>query len=476
MKKAFIAAPLIGTIIFVTAIVFVVSISKAESNAVSQIAQSAYQNRISAIIELYRSDAGSLFREDLKTVTEQALTSVGWDIFGIEVTNSPSYLLSEKEEALKTERFTRCTRIRDSLYSVVCSSTGDSLGDTECDRNCGNRADCRATEPSCMNNHKYGLQNFLSNINQKFEFEGMTLSPSNAVKFQEFFDPRNGADFDYQTYITNCKNLMQGVTIDCAAFSRGNLQCCKRDTLNPGDICEGDNIIPGCDSGIFFVKVTPNNPQVYASLPRLQVKDDAGNYLRTGALSDSADFYLPIAFPLMKYEDAAFKFYSLLAYGPQIGVNDMDREGILDGVCHGAVCASNALPNDIGFTQSSGSITDATREGAREKLVERFFEQVVKPAVGKMPDLIFVEFMQANIPVGRCTHVGTAVTCTGEDAIKKVIYDQSDAFLNLDGQGYSPYLGASLQLNVKIVDGDPSFKVNEDESNALQSTMTFKFK
>ncbi|MDP3741825.1 MAG: hypothetical protein Q8R15_00760 [Candidatus Micrarchaeota archaeon] len=498
MRKAFIAAPLIGTIIFVTAIVFVVNINKAETNAITQIAQESYHNRINSIVELYRSDAGSLFREDVKKVVEQALTSQCWNIFRAQIPdNLPADTIEEKMDKLQKARFDSCNRIKSSIQSVICSNTGETSGVAAvnaCSGLVGNAyVSCLEENGGGSGSRTYGLQNFFNNINEDFSFEGIRLSPSNKEKFESFFNPpgQTPGSVDLVRYISNCNNLIKELTMDCSAFAgtasepQPKLQCCSKDAAF-GQTCQeaGGEIIPGCESGIFYVKITPSEQGVFESLPRIQASDDAGNYLRAGAIADVDEFYLPITFPLMKYLNASFNAYQILAFGPHIGENDNEAEGILDGVCYaGSLCSATEAGASVlgpGFIRSSGDQLWPTREEARNSLADTYYENVFKPAFETLPQNLEISLLSSNVEVARCKKSGAdgngQFQCTdtnggsGDDAARGFIVPQTYPI----GDRFSAYIG-ELTLNFRIVDTDPSFKVKPDANNELCTSAMLDF-
>jgi len=64
-KRGFISAPLIGSVIFLAAVIFIVNLQNVEASASLRIANDAYHNRVSSVLEEYRSDLASIFREGL---------------------------------------------------------------------------------------------------------------------------------------------------------------------------------------------------------------------------------------------------------------------------------------------------------------------------------------------------------------------------------------------------------------------------
>ncbi len=480
--RAFIAAPLIGTIIFVTAIVFVVNISKAEGNAVTQISQEAYHNRINSIVELYRADAGSLFREDVKKVVEQALTSQCWSLFDLEVKNLPTDGQAEREQKLREARYESCQSIKRTVQSVICSNTGESVG-TQCANTCASAPDYADCLARCGGPRTYGLQNWFNNINQEFHFEGMTLSPSNVENFQNFFNPRSGTgQLDLRQYIDNCRSLMRELTMDCAAFAGTNtqppqLQCCRVDTAF-GAACPSDQVIPGCDSGIFYVRVVPSQAGIFESLPRIQAKDDAGNYLRAGALAETEEILLPITFPLLKYLDASYNAYSRLAYGPNIGANDNDQEGVLDGICRAPteLCSDQARLGTAFTYPSTGGPAYSSFADAQQGRADVFFENVFLPAFDSLPQELEVGVLDTSENlVGRCSQETGSFQCEpdAETNVKNTIAALPDVLTGGPAEFY-PFL-SDVRFKFKLIDTDSSFRVKKDEPNEFCTTAILEY-
>ncbi len=481
MRKAFIAAPLIGTIIFVTAIVFVVNINKSEGNAITQISQEAYHNRINSIVELYRADAGSLFREDVKKVVEQALTSQCWNLFEMEVYNDPRNP-SAREENLRRARFESCVGIRDTIQSVICANTGDASAN-ECTNQCSGETDTASCLRRCGGaTRTYGLQNWFNNINQEFEFEGMVLSPSNTENFQSFFNPRMAdGSSDLRMYIDNCRSLMRELTMDCGAFAGTSanptpvLQCC--DTATGFDeTCPSDKIIPGCGDGIFYVKVFPSEQGIFENLPRIQAKDEAGNYLKAGALADADEILLPISFPLLKYLDVGYNAYSGLAYGRTIGSDDGNAEGVLDGVCNAPASVCSALDPSM---PSSSDLGNTDFNAAERSAADNFYQNTFLPAFENLPEEFEIAVLTTSEEVaGTCKKEG-GFTCDegAENGVKSSLLSAISYYSQPSGASTInyPYFANRLNLKFKIIDKNPSFKVKQDADNEFCTTAKLSY-
>ncbi|PIT85166.1 hypothetical protein COU36_04835 [Candidatus Micrarchaeota archaeon CG10_big_fil_rev_8_21_14_0_10_59_7] len=366
VRRAFIAAPLLGTIIFLAAIVFVVSLNKIEVGETAIITNDAYHNRIVSLLEIYRTDLGSVFRESLSRVIETYLTKeCWWTLFDVR---------NEKADRdLEAIRFRECDKINGIIEEVVCSyASGDSA---ECQGELGEQSQ------SCEHSALYGLPAWIYALNETVPFEGITFAPANSEQFSVFL---NSQDPNYPTL---CRALLGGGVFDCKAFAEGNLQCCSVEAADENaPACEErtdetgvkGRIIPGCENGAFFVRVDIQDPSIYPIMPRIFSDDKTGNQVRSGAISDS-NFYLPINYPLFRYYDRAFKVWAGLAYGKDAVKNtgDGDENGVVEGYCdaaRGGQCINIELYG-IG-EQFSG-------DGTRAQTAERYASRVMLPACSR---------------------------------------------------------------------------------------------
>ena len=95
MRKnwGFIAAPLLGTLIFLAAVLFVVHVTQVDKSEVARLTNSAYQDKVSTDLEDFRSDMGTLFAVSIARGIEKWLTQSCWSAFDLEnypQTNPPS--------------------------------------------------------------------------------------------------------------------------------------------------------------------------------------------------------------------------------------------------------------------------------------------------------------------------------------------------------------------------------------------------
>lgn len=349
MKRGFIAAPLLGTIIFLASIVFIVNLNKAEAGETQLVASDAYHNRIVSLLEVYRTDLGSQFRENLSRVIEDFLASECWD-------NLFNIYNQKGNQAVDLEavRKEKCEHVTTVIHQVICSfSSADCVGG----EGGGGTVDCQ----------RYGLPEWMAKIATNFTFEGVKFWPSNLEEFSVFLDSSKNP----QLYQQKCETLLQGSIFDCEAFSQGEFKCRDPDT---------HEVVPGCERGTFYVKVKVLDPDIYPNLPRIMSDDGTGNQIRSGAISD-ADFYLPINYPLFKYYDYAFGAFSHLAYGEdgtkQPGGGGTEQDGVAEGFC-GRQQGGDCRLMDEGFSHAGFSAESA--ESARDSFYDNSFKAACENA------------------------------------------------------------------------------------------------
>ncbi|MEW5954991.1 MAG: hypothetical protein AB1626_00440 [Candidatus Micrarchaeota archaeon] len=351
-SRAFIAAPLIGTIVFLTAMVFVVNINKADAAEVKQVVSNAYHNRIVSLLELYRADLGALFRESMGRLIETALAEPSWTLFNVPIYPNKTDHASLTEGKLTQEnRLDSCKRVKDVLDAIICADTTKNVVCTATAEGHCEASGCTWTmESTCVpvgeeETPRYGLQEWVLNLKSSGVFEGVLFTPSGEIagsdcggvpctRFDYFIKPQlnprcRAVPVPQCSYVTNCKRIIPGILFDCANFAKNNLQpfrCCRKyrrgDSIvsptesgyDPGidDVCIEP--VEGCEHGNFFVQIRIEDPVVFPNLPRLQASDGAGNEIRSGAIAD-ADFLLPVKYPIFLYMDASFRIYDRLAYG-----------------------------------------------------------------------------------------------------------------------------------------------------------------
>ncbi len=407
-RKAFIAAPLVGTLIFLICLLLVVSMGRSESTRVNEVVSRAYHNRLASVVEIYRSDLGSNFNTGLQRIIEYGLTSQCWfnfanlgtetkyadvataaqttpnnDVAELQAANALD-TVSPAADSLRTvteaeERYFACRKFNSLMKQVICP-VSETTG--------------------------YGLPAWIDTISGGTSFEGIDLTiqpPYAAEKFTAASNPADPASLN-----TLCSTMVQDILFDCRSFAeRGNpsnpayanpmstaagaapFQCCSVDNgLSP---CPPDKIVPGCGVGAFQVKISVTHPSVYPYLPRIQAADGAGNVIRAGAISDK-DFNAPVTYPLFKYLDAAFYFNRHLAYGKNAKRNDFATEprafqqGIVLGTClgasgSGAGCTNPALAAELpGLPAGRDYGPDPVAADANAiegSLAQQFFNEVV---------------------------------------------------------------------------------------------------
>lgn len=307
-KKGFIAAPLIGSIIFITAILFTANLNRIETADTSRTVNDAYHNRITSLIEIYRTDLNSVFRETLRRNIEEFILRPGWLTFALTNKNDFNAYISYKETREK-----RCKAIKDVSLDMICS-IGRTSASTEATRN----------------SFGHGIPAWITVVNQPFNFEGILFTPANEVQTR-LLNPDPADSTALAAYSNACRKLVKESSFDCTRFADPGVNPERYRCLDANGI-----LVPGCEGGTFFVRIEPtNDPQVYEALPRIVGDDGFGNTVRSGAIAEKTIF-LPINIRVHKYDDIALEFYKGLAYGPIEKRNDGIRDGIVDGLCYGS--------------------------------------------------------------------------------------------------------------------------------------------
>ena len=406
-NRAFVAAPLIGTIIFLAAIVFAVNLSKTDASEVNHIVSDAYHNRIVSLLEMYRTDLGSVFAVGLSRNIESFLTRECWisEPFKITTVRSGEGDFEDKQEIAKT-RYDNCVLFNKILKAVVCSL-----------------------------NPQYGMKSWLAKMNETSTFEGVLFEPANKASFGKFLQNgfgQSGYDSSQGTYTVAsslCETLVVGSMLDCNAFSYGEhgtpgaperpvLQCCTvPDDENSAKGCEerGGKVRAGCSNGIFYVALKIENPEVFSGMPRISAKDGLGNEIRSGAISDK-DFAIPINYPLFRYYDDAFTFYQSLA----LGSPGSTARGIFDGLCvqTGNSQGTNACPPGRSQRIQTGPPGDAVAAELLQLLSAAKENDQLKGtyhfSVQKSSDQSFVD---SNQDLGALMKIKAGTTTTAEGGL-----------------------------------------------------------
>ncbi len=289
-KKGFISTPLLGTIIFLIALVFVVNLSLSERNAVSQATTNAYDNRLVSLIDSYNLDAASQMTQSVKSSVEGFLGGGCWTAFNIPyATNSNSNLSSD--------RFQFCNNALTLIKDVACTQTTTGVNGVN------NYYTKGVTVPPVLST-TFGLQNELSYLTSPQSFESFNLYATNAANLTNLI----GSGL----YISFCNALLGEPLFDCNAFAAGKFQCCLNAPSNnsvytgqPECNQSDSNYVPGCEDGTFYFMLNLTDSNVYPYLPRVGANDSSGNFLNSNVLAYSNP-YIYINYPLFKYFNATY--------------------------------------------------------------------------------------------------------------------------------------------------------------------------
>ena len=470
-RKAFISAPLIGTVIFLSAVIFVVNLQNIEAQASLRVANDAYHNRISSVLEVHRSDLASIFREGLSRTISYYLLTPGWDVFvwnnnpsstyyppevasdhGISENKNVDGSLDDRPDgriSLAELKYAKCETVRALTSDVICSipETGGISGQAE---------------------YKYGLPQWMSKFVNPVVFEGITFNTSNLDQVKVFLpeDGPNQAQVlqDYQNY---CNALLRGSVFDCRAFAeRDALSCVDHDVNGNGRLDEGpEDIKPldGCEDGRFFVKVNVENPvrgfEVYPKLPRVEASDTGGNVFRSSGIGEE-NFYLPINLRIFKYFQDTLGVYEHLAYGPggDINRNEGISEGVADGYC-GETDPSRCVNEDPGFKDAGynlAGVDPGNTDAIKNKVANDFFYSVFKRACAQPPtqntELFFCDDSDCS-SVSKCDTLQftSFSSTTGPFA---------NQFCGTSGGAGACAYYPSVKFDFKLVDNDAAFRID----------------
>ncbi len=331
--RAFIAAPLIGTIMFLVATVFVVGMVNTESQEVNRATVDAYHNKLVSMLELYRLDLYSLFVDGLRQNVEDFLAGIPW------------INLNSVSENSAQARYANCFEMKKAIRSQIISSgtsIGGSCSDTlgpvaEPDRYCNNYNCPSAERKECCCSGGQSFLNGLSDLLEKLRnkdrppsyelvFEGVVFKP---VKFDNWaFTCSSGSVAGSPTGRQLCEKLVPRAMFDCQNFAYNPgapYRCCEKE--NGVNQCAA--VVPegkGCDSGDFLLSVNLADPVVYKYMPRIDATDGAGNQIRSGALGENP-LELRVRYPIFKYRHLSFGFFSRLQLkNPDLADEPSNRE------------------------------------------------------------------------------------------------------------------------------------------------------
>jgi hypothetical protein len=287
MLKGFISAPLLGTLVFLGAVVFVVHITQMEKAEVSSIVSDIYHNRVTSMLEDYRYDMGSLFAVALSRAIERYLSSECWEIFALKNDNyaepggadgggiatrgvPPAGFPKTGHADYNYDDFGWC-RNTGTGANPTCSDVSETNKhpnnpnyDYLCAENCNGQLDYyelrykKCTEISdiirdgiCPYDPKYGLTAWLNATRTPFNFEGVGFSLSNPELVETYVSQisctfsglgtvtnTNMFEYDLGSSSGSCKGR------DNCKVKVGNgfLTCAKKDGVPDGTLSVGDGI------------------------------------------------------------------------------------------------------------------------------------------------------------------------------------------------------------------------------------------
>ncbi len=224
--RGFISAPLLGTLVFLGAVLFVVHVTQMERAEVSGIVADIYHNRVTSMLEDYRYDMGSLFAVALSRAIERYLSGECWEAFSLKNDNyavlggdadgratrgvPPAGFPQTGRFDYNYDDFPFCNN-GGSGAPLTCSSRNlkfnspnynpTSPDDYLCAENCNGQLDyyelrykkCAEItniirDGICPYDNKYGLTAWLNATRSPFNFEGVGFSVINPELVSTYID------------------------------------------------------------------------------------------------------------------------------------------------------------------------------------------------------------------------------------------------------------------------------------------------
>ncbi len=489
-RRAFIAAPLIGTLLFLSAILFTVNLNKIEAAQSARIVNDAYHNRIVSLIEIYRTDLNSVFRESVRRNIQEYILDPGWNNLDLRNQDDAGNYLTYSQV-----RKQRCEGIKRLSQQVVCSIASDTSNNSRNTAHFG-----------------YGIPGWVEVASREFSFEGIRFKPANLQQMSLLNPPRNLADHvaqdqAYRSYTESCRNLVQENLFDCDHFATGTPSADQR--YGPLQCKDTDGrSLPGCVEGTFYMRVDPRgvnaahssgDAALYAALPRIEGDDGFGNQVRSGAIGDDV-FYLPINLRVFFYDDLALTFYDKLGYNSGSG-----PKGLIGGICSGSpeACREVHIRSNLAgghLPPLSNDLTNVQIKRAKENVMKYFINNAYQSGVtaltnkrrslpsSEVGQLEFRMMFSQVFELNKCLDESTTPR-RASDACKDVIVQGRPALNVVDkipgldpqpnfydvppsGPGRGAYYD-KVDLHFFVLDYKPEFKVVGTEPNHPSYGMTF---
>lgn len=272
MKRAFISAPLLGTIIFLAAVLFVSHITQTEKIEVSNTVRETYHNTIVSTLQNYRSDLGSLFAVSVGKSIEKYLTGACWDVFELknsDGTDNAALLKGSPPLGFNRAQWTTSARssldvfnfddVRDKpisgtkIFSSPDSPIAAEQGNGQLDyhelryKQCSKISDI-LRQAICPLDPKYGMTAWLAATRNAYNFQGIKFDIANDALVEQFEDnffcQFTGFNITNEYYfntegIEKCRGKPTGAAngFACRCIASGpnkNCRKCEVQPLQPG--------------------------------------------------------------------------------------------------------------------------------------------------------------------------------------------------------------------------------------------------
>jgi hypothetical protein len=340
--RGFIFAPLVGTLLLLSALLLVTHFSRSDAAEVNRIVSDAYHNRLVSLLEATRSDTAAIFRMLVARTTQNYIVLT--DYVNLKQSGDLDTLSGVVPfTSAPDERERMCIDFRNTIKDSMCVDSASGV--------------------------YQGMPRWMQMLKQSVPFEGVQMGPDVGPCFDRL------SDFDAFAEIASCKTYMRDLTFDCAAYKIGTLSC-----------TDG----AGCEDGTFYANVDVE--RLYKIMPRMCARDGAGNSIRSGALSDR-DFRLHITSRTFRYVDLQARLTEMLAFGVT-----STSYGIKGGMLtskKGGFCIGSGCPHLTGYNyrKDGTGAAESTSPVAATYASEVFFDNVLKPACAK------IESMEPKIKV-----------------------------------------------------------------------------
>lgn len=406
--RGFIFAPLVGTLLLLSALLLVTHFSRSDAAEVNKVVSDAYHNRLVSLLEATRSDTAAIFRILVARTTQNYIVLTDYSNLKQSGDLDTSTFTSAADEG---ERM--CVAFREAIKDSMCVDAASGL--------------------------YQGMPKWMQMLKAGVPFEGVQMGPDVGPCFDRL------SDFDEFATITSCRTYVRDLTFDCSGYASATLGC-----------TDG----AGCEDGSFYANLDVT--RLYKIMPRMCARDGAGNSIRSGALSDR-DFRLHINSRTFRYIELQAQLTGMLAFGVTTGGTGIKGDGSSKkgGFCIGSKCGGSALLPGYTYRASASSTQEASGPDMAKEASDMFLQQVLLPACAE------IESMEPKIEVRvDMTGYGAWKRCSASGITKaewRSTHGATSAKCGTASSGADIYCGYyddashDLSLEMEFVDKEPKY-------------------